>query len=113
MASSGSLFLALSVCLSLSSVALGEARSLSPVEKTHPLQVSPLEAPSFGFTEGKAQERERGKKSHTSSTSHLTAFFFLSFFFFFFVVVVALGLHSSMQVLSLWHGLNCPATCRI
>ena len=67
MASSGSLFLALSVCLSvslslsLSSVALGEARSLSPVENTHPLQVSPLEAPSFGFTEGKAQEGKRRK----------------------------------------------------
>ena len=113
MASSGSLFLALSVCLSLSSVALGEARSLSPVEKTHPLQVSPVEAPSFGFTEGKAQKRERKKISYLQYF-HLTAFFFLSFFFFVVVVVVvALGLHSSMQVLRLWHGLNCPDTCGI
>ena len=102
MASSGSLFLALSVCLSVSlSLSLiscfGRSQESEPCREYPSFTSESLGGSLIWFHRRESTRGEKKKKSCTSSTSHLTSFLLLSFFVV--VVVVAMGLHSSMQVL--------------
>lgn len=66
--SCSSISVSLSLSLSFSSLALGEARCLSPMKRTHPLQASLLDPPIW-FHRGESTKREEKKKSSTSSPS--------------------------------------------
>ena len=102
------------VCLSLSLIScFGRSQEPEPCGEDPSFTSESLGGSLIWFHRRESAREGKRKKISYLQYFPLDCFLFSFLFFFFFVVVVALGLHSSMQVLSLWHGLNCPATCRI